>query len=201
MLLSTSLPPERFSAASETIYDEGGGRERGRGRRNIAPDLDKGSKKGQNGSVGVPDLDDDDKEEEKGPPNIPAAFTLNGRGGNLRGTRGAPSEEQGNELRNLGVGGGGGRPTELSLLLRKANQGRTDGRMGSAFWRTDKRLIISHSGLCRSVGPKGLLGFEILLVVLPAPQPAHRLPIGQSRKIQAEFSQSWTSLFVQSFRL
>ena len=57
----------------------------------------------------------------------PASFTLNGRGGNLRG-KGAPSE--GNELRNLGGGGGGGgnRPAELSLLLRKANQGRTERR-------------------------------------------------------------------------
>ena len=63
----------------------------------------------------------------------PASFTLNGRGGNLRG-KGAPSE--GNELRNLG--GGGNRPAELSLLLRKANQGRTERRAegrteGNAF--------------------------------------------------------------------
>ena len=68
----------------------------------------------------------------------PASFTLNGRGGNLRG-KGAPSE--GNELRNLGGGrgeGGGNRPAELSLLLRKANQGRTERRAegrteGNAF--------------------------------------------------------------------
>ena len=144
MLLSTSLPPEkRPNAAAETINDR-------RGRN-----LDKVGLNGQNGQNGHngPDFESgDDDEKKERPLNKPSAFTsstLNGRGGNLRGARekGAPSE-QGNELRNLGIGGGGGggggRPSELSLLLRKANQGRKEGREAEG----ESRQIISQSHLC-----------------------------------------------------
>ena len=38
---------------------------------------------------------------------------------------------------------------------------------------------------------------KLCATVLPAARPAHRLPIGQSRKIQAQFLQPGTSLIVQ----
>ena len=146
MLLSTSLPPEkRPNAAAEAINDRRG---RNLGKVCLNGQNGRNDKNGQNGHNG-PDFESgDDDERKERPLNKPSAFTstaLNGRGGNLRGARekGAPSE-QGNELRNLGIGGiggGGGRPSELSLLLRKANQGRKEGGRKGRAGRSSRNPI------------------------------------------------------------